>query len=421
MKVSQNMLYDLVLFIGFTQCLEVRAAVKRADIPVATYFYMPVGERNADLRSDLKWEFRPETNSNPTWVFPGYNGTTNTTGWYVFTNFNQNVNYDGTDYTNSEYHPGEDWNGNGGGNTDDGQPVYASAIGRVIYVQNTTTTRTFGRMVQIVHKLPNDSYVITMYAHMDQLLVNEGQLVYPTTQIGTVGNTGTDVAHLHWEIRKDSFLDLTNSATIGLKNEGAGYTANFNPTAWPATNTTFIANNYLQPSYVVQQYGIVGKVNFLQSSVYQRAFEDCFYANGGHDRFGSPWNNSSFGPYVHPWPDDANDQNVLYLQDFIEPDGHWWQIVDNPAAGAAFPVHGQILTYWHNNWGYSNYGSPSSNEYYATGTATGHQLVVQTFARGYITYDTVTGVAYATTEPDFVIAGGPDITPTPNPVSETKY
>jgi hypothetical protein len=118
-----------------------------------------------------------------------------------------------------------------------------------------------------------------------------------------------------------------------------------------------------------------------------------YTANGGSGRFGTPWNNSSFGAYVHPWPDNPSDPNVVWLQDFIELDGHWWQIVDNPAAGQAFPVHGQILTFWHANYGYTNYGAPKSNEYYATHESNGHQLVVQTFVKGstvhYLGYDTV--------------------------------
>jgi len=190
-------------------------------------------------------------------------------------------------------------------------------------------------------------------------------------------------------------------------------------------NTNYFINDPLQLSGpTTLSYNLTGDYHYVIAPVpggyysgWHAGISDriltSYTANGGQARFGTPWNNSSFGAYVHPWPDDANDPNVVWLQDFIEPDGHWWQIVDNPAAGQAFPVHGQILTYWYNNWGYRDFGPPESNEYYATHESNGHQLVVQTFARGYITYDTVTGVAYATTEPDFVIAGGPDTTPTP--------
>ncbi len=49
-------------------------------------------------------------------------------GWYVSVAFGQKYSLG--------IHPGEDWNGKGGGNTDDGQPVFAVANGRVIYARD---------------------------------------------------------------------------------------------------------------------------------------------------------------------------------------------------------------------------------------------------------------------------------------------
>ena len=46
-------------------------------------------------------------------------------GWYIATRFGETYSLG--------IHPGEDWNGNGGGNTDLGQPVFAVANGRTVF------------------------------------------------------------------------------------------------------------------------------------------------------------------------------------------------------------------------------------------------------------------------------------------------
>ena len=76
-----------------------------------------------------------------------------------------------------------------------GQPVYASAAGKVVYVGNQL--RGYGNLVMIKH---NEDY-ITAYAHNDKLMVNNGQSVKIGQQIATMGSTDADSVRLHFQIR----------------------------------------------------------------------------------------------------------------------------------------------------------------------------------------------------------------------------
>jgi len=360
MKVLNVLLTSLILMFISVQA-QAQTTINRSEIPIATHFYMPIGDRNSDIQNDLRWDVRSGTNYY-TQLFPGDyfdpNGGSHS-GWYVYTDFNTNVNYDNSSYTNNDYHPAEDWNGEGGGNTDLGQPVYASAVGRVIYRQDVTTANTFGRMIQIVHYLPNGDYPISMYAHMDQIMVNEGDLVYPTTQIGTVGNTGTGAAHLHWEIRQQTFLTIT-ATTVSLKNEGAPYTANLNPTAWPGQNTTFITNNYYDPTGFIKQNDLVGKYspNTWNTNGTSQAILDRFLqAKEAGNPLGSPNNNGPFGYFTHT-------QDGVTLQDFYGTntgfDHDYTAIILNPNGTQAHLLKEGFWSHYMNHDGIRNLGAPTS-------------------------------------------------------------
>ena len=131
-------------------------------------------------------------------------------------------------------------------------------------------------------------------------------------------------------------------------------------------------------------------------------FVDCYNKDrdgkSGKDIFGIPWNNGQ-GPWVHHWPEGSSSQDTVFLQDFIDwnNNDHWWQLVLNQEMKEVFPVHGQILLFWHNNYGYLNYGEPICEEYNALDAANRHKIVVQKFKKNgdiyYIGYDTETGVA----------------------------
>ena len=77
-----------------------------------------------------------------------------------------------------------------------GQPVVASAAGKVVYSGNGL--RGYGKLIIIKH---NKTF-LSAYAHNDQILVKEGQTVTKGQKIGEMGNSDTDQVKLHFEIRK---------------------------------------------------------------------------------------------------------------------------------------------------------------------------------------------------------------------------
>jgi lipoprotein NlpD len=77
-----------------------------------------------------------------------------------------------------------------------GQPVLAAAPGKVVY--SGSGLRGYGKLVIIKH---NKTY-LSAYAHNSQILVKEGQDIAKGQKIAEMGNTDTDKAKLHFEIRK---------------------------------------------------------------------------------------------------------------------------------------------------------------------------------------------------------------------------
>jgi hypothetical protein len=114
-------------------------------------------------------------------------------------------------------HLGDDLNGIGGWNSDFGDPVYAAGAGKVVY--SGVPSEGWGKMLIIAHRVPkhaaSNEYRLfqTVYAHMDRVLVKEGDLVKRAQSIATVGSAaGKYFAHLHFELRES-----------GSVYPGAGY------------------------------------------------------------------------------------------------------------------------------------------------------------------------------------------------------
>jgi murein DD-endopeptidase MepM/ murein hydrolase activator NlpD len=81
--------------------------------------------------------------------------------------------------------------------TSRGEPVLATADGTVLL---SGWAGEFGRAIEIIH---NDRYV-TLYGHLDQTLISEGQAIHRGDRVGLVGSTGRSTApHLHYEVHVD--------------------------------------------------------------------------------------------------------------------------------------------------------------------------------------------------------------------------
>ncbi|QYD70902.1 peptidoglycan DD-metalloendopeptidase family protein [Paraburkholderia edwinii] len=77
-----------------------------------------------------------------------------------------------------------------------GEPVKASADGRVVYAGNGL--RGYGNLIIIKH----DATYLTAYAHNSALMVKEGDAVTKGQTIAQMGNSDSDRVMLHFEVRR---------------------------------------------------------------------------------------------------------------------------------------------------------------------------------------------------------------------------
>jgi hypothetical protein len=125
-------------------------------------------------------------------------------GWYVATKF--------AEHYSLGIHPGEDWNGAGGANTDLGQDVHAVAKGRVAFAAHCGER--WGNVVMIDHLFYENHeqrQIRSVYVHLLQARVKVGDVVERRRVIGTIGRDpdGLYSAHLHLELRWDATLSPT--------------------------------------------------------------------------------------------------------------------------------------------------------------------------------------------------------------------
>ncbi len=152
-------------------------------------------------------------------------------GWFIATKF-------GEEYSLG-IHPGDDWNGAGGGNTDLGQDVFATAAGRVTNAKNFG--QPWGNLVTIEHTFYANHQkrtIVSLYAHLSEIAVEVGQTVTRRERIGAIGQDPdkTFSAHLHFEFRWDRELP---------------------PTYWPSSNgkdQTWVAEHYASPSEFISRH-----------------------------------------------------------------------------------------------------------------------------------------------------------------------
>ncbi len=107
-------------------------------------------------------------------------------------------------------HTGEDWNGNGGGDSDLGQPVYSPAKGKVIFSDECPSP--WGNCMLIEHRYVENGViktVFTQFSHLKELKVKKGEYVDRRQEVGSIGkgNMKEYPAHLHFEIRKENMRE----------------------------------------------------------------------------------------------------------------------------------------------------------------------------------------------------------------------
>ena len=124
-------------------------------------------------------------------------------------------------------HMGEDWNGNGGGNTDLGDPVFSIGHGLCVMARNAGGA--WGNLVIIRHVFVEKGRLLrcdSVYAHLDKIHTREGKQVKRGDKVGTIGTAfGRFAAHLHFEMRTEAGLG------IGFNQRGfpKGYSHYYSP------------------------------------------------------------------------------------------------------------------------------------------------------------------------------------------------
>lgn len=151
-------------------------------------------------------------------------------GWYIATKFAEQYSLG--------IHPGEDWNGTGGKDTDLGQPVYAVANGRVVFAANCG--KLWGNVVVIEHTFYENhekKKLRSLYAHLHEIKTRAGDEVKRRQLIATIGQDPdkTYNAHLHLELRWDEL----------------------SPTYWPSSNgkdQAWVREHYAEPSTFIKTH-----------------------------------------------------------------------------------------------------------------------------------------------------------------------
>ena len=97
-----------------------------------------------------------------------------------------------------------------------GTPIYSPSSGKVILTGDYYYN---GRFVMINH----GNNLISIFLHMDDIYVSEGEIINKGEPIGTVGNTGLSTGpHLHWSVLlNNTYIDpigLVKNSKVNLDN-----------------------------------------------------------------------------------------------------------------------------------------------------------------------------------------------------------
>ncbi len=153
-----------------------------------------------------------------------------------------------------------------------GTPVYAAGDGEIVFAAMDKTTKLnlwtnfYGNVVLIRHA----ENLYTLYAHLSQILVKEGDYVLAGDKIGEVGQTGVATgSHLHFETR--------------VGDDGMDYLSAQNPILWliPKAETGAISifierasNRKIEIPLTVKRYTASGEIAAIYYlSTYAKGFE----------------------------------------------------------------------------------------------------------------------------------------------------
>jgi hypothetical protein len=186
--------------------MEIRKSLKIHCLPISVFLIIVTMMlvASATGRQSSAFEFDPDY---PVGTPPILGGT----GYVTEERYDGDNLYNVQDWQeyNSDaggYHPGEDWNGDGGGSSDVGTPVYAIAGGTVVAIKDKVfTSGDYGSGIAIEHTLPNGGKIYSVYVHIDITSgLNVGDFVGQGDRVGTIANITSLPPHLHFEIRTKS-------------------------------------------------------------------------------------------------------------------------------------------------------------------------------------------------------------------------
>jgi hypothetical protein len=251
-------------------------AVVLNEVPLATYFRMPMGGASGEdsrlltinafsvtqypmVRFNDDGDDQPDPAKTEWYVATAYDyNTWLSRGWDV--DFVASYNDYGDPNVTPDYHPGDDWNLNTGGNSDLGEPVSAVANGIVLFAGCA-----YGNTVIIAHRLTTGEIVTSFYGHLNKPSpYRQGQVLDGGATIGVIGHTSriqskcVDDAsmgsHLHFEIRRGHVCTSSGCADVGARSmltikygtrgfdpATATISLKYLATMWPATEVAALS------------------------------------------------------------------------------------------------------------------------------------------------------------------------------------
>ena len=97
-------------------------------------------------------------------------------------------------------HEGLDTNGLGGGNTDCNTPLFPLIVDSAKAHFQSYSSSGYGRMLVYQVETPRGPRWIR-YAHLNEILVKNGEVLFENIPVARMGNTGNSTAcHLHWDV-----------------------------------------------------------------------------------------------------------------------------------------------------------------------------------------------------------------------------